>query len=361
MAPDKRDPYSSRQARLRILLRRRGISALFVTYLPNVRYLTGFSGTSGAALITGSAAIFFTDSRYRIQAEKEVKGCRLMEQKGPLVLTAARIAGRRRIKKIGFESSHLTVKMYGQLKKSLPGVSCVPTEGLVEKLRTVKDRHEVSLLRRAAAIAGTSYAVAARRLLGRVERDVASALEAEFRKQGAETAAFPSIIASGKRGALPHASPGNGKVKSGELVVIDFGARYKGYHSDITRTRVTGRAAPRARSIYRIVEEAQRTAIESVRPGVMASEVDRAARQVIAAAGYGRAFGHGTGHGVGLEVHEAPSIAPGSGDILLPGMVFTVEPGIYVENFGGVRIEDMVLVTESGCEILSRSVPKTAL
>ena len=352
---------SSRLARLRALLRRDGLTALLVTSLPNVRYLTGFSGSAGALLVDRRGATFMTDFRYRLQAAREVKSCRFQEQSGHLAGTVAKVMGRRSDRTLAFESSHLTVALHRQLARALPGVKLLPTEGKVESLRVVKDRVEIALLRRAIGVTGSAYLAAARLLAGRREESVARALEADLGRLGAEGPAFPPIVAAGKRAALPHAIPGKGKIGKKDLVILDFGARCAGYHSDVSRTRLPGGGSARARRLYRIVAEAQRRAIAAVAPGVRARDVDGAARAVITEAGYGDCFGHGTGHGVGLEVHERPSISPRSGEVLTPGMVFTVEPGIYVENFGGVRIEDMVLVTASGCEIMSRSIRRAEI
>jgi Xaa-Pro aminopeptidase len=351
----------SRLARLRALLRGDGLAGLLVTSLPNVRYLTGFSGSAGALLVDRRRATFMTDFRYRLQAAREVKSCRLVEQTGHLAGTVAKVVGKRRDGPLAFESSHLTVAQHRRLARALPGVKLRATEGRVEALRAVKDRSEIALLRRAIRVTGSSYLSAARILAGRSEESVSRALESELGRLGAEGSAFPPIVAAGRRAALPHAIPGKAKIRKKDLVILDFGARCAGYHSDVSRTRLPGGGSARARRLYRVVAEAQRRAIDAVAPGVRASDVDSAAREVIAEAGYGDCFGHGTGHGVGLEVHERPSISPRSGEVLTPGMVFTVEPGIYVENFGGVRIEDMVLVTASGCEIMSRSIRREAI
>jgi len=334
------------------------VQAQLVTFLPNVRYLTGFTGSSGALLVDARSATFITDFRYRLQADKEVDRCRRVEQRGSLAETLAAVVRKKKLKRVGFESRHLSWAFHDELAKKFGGARLVPLEGSVERLRMVKDGHEISLLRRAVGIADVSYRRATRSLAGRSEETVAGAMERAMRESGAEDVAFPTIVAGGRNGALPHAVPGRSRIRKGSLVVIDFGARFKGYHSDVTRTRLPGRGGRRARSLYRLVSRAQEAAIAAVRPGVKAREVDRTARSVIEDAGFGDCFGHSTGHGVGLEVHEGPSISSGSPQLLEAGMVFTVEPGVYVEDFGGVRIEDMVLVTRSGCEIISKSIPR---
>lgn len=351
-------PFAVRLSRLRALLRKDDLPALLVTSLANVRYLTGFTGSDGALLVDRRGATFVTDFRYRLQAEREVECCRRVERKGPLPEALAGIVRKKALRRAGFECRHLSFSLHRDLAKKLPGVRLTATEGKVEGLRLVKDASEVRLLRRAVRMAGLSYRRSARILAGRREADVAVSLEEAVRRSGAESTAFPPIVASGPRGALPHATPGRRRIRKGDLVVLDFGARYRGYHSDISRTRLPGNRGARAARLCRVVAEAQREALRAVRPGVEAKIVDRAARRVIERAGYADCFGHGTGHGVGLEVHEGPTISPRSRDVLAPGMVFTVEPGIYIEKFGGVRIEDMVLVTESGCEILSQSIPQ---
>lgn len=351
-------------ARLRRLSRRvgrAGLDALVVTHLPNVRYLTGFTGTSGAVVVDGRGGTFVTDFRYRLQAQKQVRAFRLFEQRAGMGEALAEVLGRRRRRRVGFEKRHISWAMHRELSRRIPGARLVPRNGDVEALRAVKDSDEIALIRRAIRIAAGAYGRGARRLVGRREIEVAEGIERAMREGGAEAAAFPAIVASGANSALPHASPGRRTVRSGDSVILDFGARCRGYHSDTTRTRLCGGGTPRGRDIYRVVQEAQRAALEAVRPGAAARDVDRAARRVIEEAGFGAFFGHGTGHGVGLEVHENPSISPKSGDILSPGMVFTLEPGVYIEKFGGVRIEDMVLVTEKGCEIMTRSIRRESL
>jgi Xaa-Pro aminopeptidase len=350
--------HSVRRSKLRRQLVSAGVQAQLVTFLPNVRYLTGFTGSSGALLVDGKSATFITDFRYRLQADREVDRCRREEQRGSLAESLAAVVKKKKLKRVGFESRHLSWAFHGELAKKLGTARLVPLEGTVESLRMVKDEHEISRLRRAVRIADLSYRRATRSLAGRSEEKVAAALEKAMRETGAEDVAFPSIVAGGRNGALPHAVPGRSRIRKGTLVVIDFGARFKGYHSDVTRTRLPGGGGRRAGSLYRLVSRAQSAALAAVRPGVEAREVDRAARSVIEEAGFGDCFGHGTGHGVGLEVHEGPSISSGNRQVLEAGMVFTVEPGVYIEDFGGVRIEDMVLVTRSGCEIISKAIPR---
>lgn len=351
-------PYPGRLSRLRAALKRRGLSAILVTHLPNVRWLCGFSGSAGSLLVSARDAVFFSDFRYRAQSRREVRGARLFEYAGGPVEATTAAVRHARVGRLGFESDRMTVASHADLAAALPRTELVPLRGLVEGLRAIKDPSEVALIRRALAIAGSVLLGSTRRLIGRSETAVASRLQAEIRRAGGEEESFPTIVASGPRAALPHGLPSRRVIGGGDLVIIDFGVRLGGYCSDTTRTYSPVKWEKRSKEIYRVVLEAQRAALALVGPGVKARDVDAAAREVIERAGHGKHFGHGTGHGVGLEVHEQPVLSPRSGDILVPGMVVTVEPGIYVENFGGVRIEDMVLVTETGREILSRRIPK---
>lgn len=356
-----RSTYSRRLSLLRRRLKESGLDALAVVHLPNVRYLTGFTGSSGAVLVDRRSAAFITDFRYLSQAGEQVTACRTIEQKGGLAEALAATALRRKVELLGFESRHTSWAFHGALRQRLGTRRLKAAEGLVEGLRIIKDRSEIASIRKAIGAARAAFTGTCRRAAGKQEREIAIAMERSMVERGAEAAAFPTIVASGPRGALPHAVPGRGRFGTGKLTVVDFGARVDGYHSDTTRTIVTGKVPRRAREIYRIVADAQRAALTAIRPGARAQDVDRAARDVIAGAGYGGCFGHGTGHGVGLEVHESPTISPKSGETIAPGMVFTVEPGIYVKDFGGVRIEDMILVTAEGYEILTRSIPRRDL
>jgi Xaa-Pro aminopeptidase len=351
-------PYPGRVSRLRAALRRRGLSAALVTHLPNVRWLCGFSGSAGSLLVSARDVVFFSDFRYRAQSRGEVRGARLFEYAaGPVEAVAAAVR-HARVARLGFESDRMTVAAHGDFAAALPGLTLVPLRGIVEELRAVKDSAEVALIRRALAIAGKALRRGAGRLAGKCEIDIASRLRAEIRRNGGDDESFPTIVASGPRAALPHGLPTGRLIGGGDLVVIDFGVRLSGYCCDITRTYSPVKWEIKSKDIYRTVLEANRAACDVIGPGVKASDVDAAAREVIERAGHGKHFGHGTGHGVGLEVHEQPILSPRSGDTLQPGMIFTVEPGIYIENFGGVRIEDMVLVTKTGREILSSRIPK---
>lgn len=338
------------------VMREARCDALLITSIENIRYITGFTGSSGVLLMTGRGGIFFTDSRYTEQASKEVE-VKVKEYKKRVPELAAALidAGYRRV---GFEDSNLTYQGYQELKKEARGVRLVPLKDRLTLLRGAKSKGEIRLISKAADIAYNAF----ERLLpsikpGKREDDLAVELEYLVRKGGAEGLSFDVIVASGTRSALPHGRAGKKILKVGDPVVIDFGARYQGYHSDETVTVFVGKASERHSKIYGTVKEAHDRAIDAVRPGVRFSDIDKAAREFIGKAGYGKYFGHGTGHGVGLNVHEGPSISPNSKGIVEDGMVFTIEPGIYIPRVGGVRIEDMVVATREGCRVLTK-IPK---
>ena len=349
------------------------IDALVVTHLPNIRYLTGFCGTAGILVITPSDCVLIVDFRYVTAARAllaedpdlaSLIRLRVPEQSYDEALAEVlRESGARRI---GIEAAWMPVSRFNRLSATLAAAAPAPpacpllvaTERLIERARAVKDAGEVATLREAARRLGlAALAVPALVRPGRSELDVAADIDALLRRTGFEKPAFETIVASGPNSALPHARPGDRLLETGEWVVLDFGGVYDGYCVDLTRTIPLGAPGPDFRRLFAAVEDAHRAAVAAVRPGVKASEVDRAARDVLSRYGLEEAFGHGTGHGLGLEVHEEPRIGrpvPGQTDAPLePGMVFTIEPGVYVEGTGGVRIEDDVLVTAEGCEVLT--------
>lgn len=298
---------------------------------------------------------FLTDSRYATQAADEVKDAGIRIYKKPFDVVAKLVAANK-LGVMGFESNDLTVDAYKKLRKALPGVTLKPVSGLVAGIRATKDPFEAERIRQSCRILAQCYDVVEQNLRPGVrELDVALAVEAAAKAKGAQCMAFDTIMASGPRGALPHGKASDKRVKKGELVVVDMGVVFDGYNSDCTRTYCVGKADAKVREVYQTVLDAQLRAIEKVRPGVLAADVDFAARKHIDDAGYGRYFGHGTGHGVGLDIHERPNISPFSKDRLAEGMVLTVEPGIYIPGWGGVRIEDMLLVTADGFEILTKT------
>ncbi len=347
---------SARADRLSERLSGAGVDALLVTDLVNVRYLTGYTGSNGLALVGPSTRVFVTDFRYVEQAAEQVDPSfdRLRASVDLFEAIRDATAAREELR-LGFEEARLTVREHGRLRELLPDrVELVATHGLVEGLRAVKEPGEVSAMRAAAALADAALEqLIAGGLVGRTERDLAMALEFDMRRRGAERPSFEPIVAAGPHGALPHASPREVEVRSGDLVVIDWGAQLDGYCSDCTRTFAAGAADGHATEIYGLVLEAQLAGLEAVASGASGREVDAVARQLIEAAGHGEHFGHGLGHGVGLEVHEAPRLAQRSDAVLEPGNVVTVEPGVYLPGDLGVRIEDLVVVGADGPEILT--------
>ena len=351
--------FVARQNKLREQIASSGLDALLVSHLPNIRYLCGFTGSAGFLLVRDSGSVFFTDVRYDTQGREEVKGAKVVIAR-QAVLTALRewVEAQGRKSKgwtIGIEAEHLTVAERKRGADLLPsGVRLRNSTALVERARMVKDGDERELIRAAVGL-GASLFERALELLrpGIKEVEVAAEMEYAARRAGAEQMSFPTIIASGARSALPHGRATEQVIAPGGFVVCDFGVILAGYCSDQTRTVWVGSAPEEARHAYESVREAQQAAIAAVRPGVSAGEVDAAARKVLRKAGLGRYFTHSTGHGVGLEIHEAPRIAAGQKEVLKPGMVITIEPGVYFPGKWGVRIEDMVAVREDGCEVLT--------
>ena len=360
--------FLARQKRLREQLASSGLDALLVSHLPNIRYLCGFTGSAGCLLVTETGSVFFTDVRYDTQARDEVKGAKVIIARKAVVNALGEwVGGRGKRTKgwtIGIEAEHMTVAERKRLADLLPsGLRLRNAPALVERARMVKDDDELRLIRAAVRLGATLFERALAVLnLGVKESEVAAAMEYAARLMGAEAMSFPTIIASGARSALPHGRATEQAIAPGGFVVCDFGVILAGYCSDQTRTVWVGAAsgaqesgAPEkdARQAYEAVKEAQEAAIAAVRPGASVGEVDAAARKVLRKAGLGRYFTHSTGHGVGLEIHEAPRVAAGQKEVLQPGMVITIEPGVYFPGKWGVRIEDMVAVTEGGCEVLT--------
>lgn len=334
-----------------------GVDALLVTNLTNVRYLCGFSGSNGQLLISASEAIFFTDPRYRARSGDLVQGAEIEVYDNNLHESLApRARG-----KVGIEAATMSVAQKQQLEGKLPEVELVPTKNVVEELRRRKDPEEVSLLREAVRISDEAFDWILERLgPGRTEREIALDLEVEMRRRGADSVSFEPIVGTGPLSAHIHHTPSDREVRSGDVVLLDFGARWHGYCSDLTRTVVVGSASDHLKEIYATVLAAQTAGIEAIRVGVACVDVDAAARRVIDDAGYGETFGHGLGHGLGLDIHEAPRFHKTSEDTLVAGDVMTVEPGIYETGSGGIRIEDDVLVTGEGPDVLGKA-PKDTL
>jgi Xaa-Pro aminopeptidase len=350
--------------RLQSLLESTSVDALLITHLPNIRYLCGFTGTSGILAILEASSVFFTDGRYTEQARAEVKGSRIVIARKPPLAAAAEwlIAKQNKIRRkkptrLGIEGEHLTVAARSQLASMLRhDFRFRETRGLVEQARSVKDADEIARLQAAATLGASLFERALEVIRpGVTENEVAAEMEYMARRSGAEEMSFPTIIAAGKRSALPHGRASTAAIPSRGFVVCDFGVILSGYCSDRTRTVYLGRPTGEARRIYQAVFEAQAAAIAAVKPGVSVAKVDEAARNVLKKKDLARHFIHSTGHGVGLEIHEPPRIAAGQKQILQAGMVITVEPGVYIPGSGGVRIEDMVVVTEQGSEVLASS------
>jgi len=340
--------------RLEALLAERELDRMLVTDLTNVRYLTGFTGTNGACVCGPGVRLFLTDFRYTERAETEVEGWE------PVTISADWLKGIADLLegRVGFEDDHMSVRLREKLTEKLAeGTELVAAGGRVEQLRRVKDDEELAKIAEASKLADEVWHWSLERgLAGRSEREVARAAEARIRELGGDPS-FPAIVAAGPNGALPHAEPGEREIGRGELVVFDMGAQLDGYCSDGTRTFATGEPGEAARAVYEVVREAQAASLEAIKAGVKGEDVDKVARDVIEAAGHGDRFGHGLGHGVGLEVHEAPRLSPRSDDLLAAGEVVTVEPGVYLPGEVGVRIEDLVVVTEDALRNLS-TLPK---
>ena len=353
--------YQARRNRLRKAMRRVGVDALLVTDFTNVTYLTGFTGDDSHVLIRQDGETVLSDPRYTTQLGEECPGVDLhIRAPGATMLQAVvRVTRVARIGRLGIEGDSMTVGLRDRIAEKLPRVELVATSGLVEKLRLIKDKQEVARLRKAVWQAEKAFGVLRSVLRPETtEKEAADELEHQCRLFGAKDAAFPTIVAVGPRAALPHATPSRRRrIGEADFVLIDWGANEGLYRSDLTRVLATGRISPKFKRIYRVVLEAQARAIAAIRPGVAAHKVDSVARTIIAKAGFGTRFRHGLGHGLGILVHEAPRLAVRSQTILKAGMVVTVEPGIYLPGWGGVRIEDDVLVTRTGHEVLTH-VPK---
>jgi len=349
--------YETRVEQLRKVLAEQELEAMIITQPENRRYLSGYTGTDGTLFLTQHKAMLITDFRFTEQAEREAPGFEIVEA-GPVLLgkELGRLADDGGIRRVGFESHHVSYDQHEQWALSVSEIELVPMKETVERLREIKDEGEMDLIRRAAAIA--DGAIAHIRMFikpGVTEKEVAWELEVYMRTHGAEALAFDIIVGSGPNGAMAHATVSDRAIQEGEPVVIDLGARVEGYNSDMTRTLFLGQPDQRFQEIYYLVLDAQMAALTGIKRGMTGRETDALARDVIEAAGYGKHFGHGLGHSVGLAVHEKPRAGTTSEAVLRPGNTLTVEPGIYITGWGGVRIEDLVVITEKGVEILSKA------
>ncbi len=354
--------FHHRRRKLGELLRESGIDALLVTHPSNWFYLTGFTGDSGALVLSRKGTALVTDGRFVVQAKEEAKGVRICQQEGSALESAARVLAELRAKRVGFDPIHMTVSQLQMARKASGSrLRWIPAAGMAETLRMRKDDGELAQMRKAAILAGEIMEFAINLLKPGVrESEVAAEVEYEMRKRGASGPSFETIVAFGKRAALPHARPTGKRLRKNELVVLDLGVILGGYCSDLTRTVFCGRAPKRIQRWYKAVLEAQVAAISTAKEGVTCAEVDAAARRVLAGYGLDHLFVHSTGHGLGLEIHEDPRVAKGQARRLEPGNVITIEPGVYAEGIGGIRIEDDVAVHAGRTEILTR-VPRNLI
>lgn len=341
--------------KLRSSFEKLNIDGLLIASTYNRRYISNFTGSSGVVLISSDKALFITDFRYVEQATNQCEGFEIVQHSGTIIEEVAAQAKKLGIKKLGFEQDHLTFASYRSYENAVEG-ELVPVSGVVEKLRLIKTSSEIKILKEAADIADAAF----KHILdfirpGKTELEVSNELEFFMRKAGATSSSFDIIVASGYRGAFPHGVASDKLIENGDFVTLDFGAYYKGFISDITRTVAVGEPSAKLKEIYDVVLEAQLRGMAGIKPGMTGKEADALTRDYITEKGYGEYFGHSTGHGIGLEVHEGPALSSKSDIILEPGMLVTVEPGIYIPGLGGVRIEDDTQITETGNETLTHS------
>jgi Xaa-Pro aminopeptidase len=343
-----------RLAKLRQTLAENNLDAIVISQPENCRYLSSFTGTRGMLFLSPERAMLAVPFVYLEQARKQAPAFEVVRFQREFAEVWPDLVAEVNASRVAFESAHLTVAEHGKLAAGAEDVELVPTEGIVEGLRAIKDGDELDIIRKTVALADAAFAHIVEFIEpGMTEQEVAWELEVYMRTHGAEKVAFDLIVGAGPNGALPHHEVSERVIGAGEPIVIDLGARVAGYHSDLTRTICLGQPDERFTEIYDLVLRAQLAAEAAIREGIVAGEADNAARKIIAEAGYGEQYGHGLGHGVGLAVHEDPFIRQGAEEVLEPGMIFTVEPGIYLPDWGGVRLEDMVLLQEDGVEVLS--------
>lgn len=341
------------------VMENKGIDGLFLISDPNIRYLSGFTGSESFVFITAARKYFITDGRYTEQAEKECPGFSIIEwRKGEKSLEKIlnELAEELKIKKIGFEEEHLKYEMFKRLEKSLSGVELVPTKGTVEEVRYVKDEKEIDNIRKAADFADQAFAKILNFIKpGLTEKRVACELEYYLGMTGSDGSGFPPILVSGINTSLPHGIPSDKIIKEGDFVTMDFGGIYQGYPSDMTRTIVVGKADDEQKRVYSIVKEAQQAALDVIKAGISGAIPDERVREIFGREGLEEKFRHGLGHGVGLEIHEKPYMGKTCKDTLKENCVVTVEPGLYIPNWGGVRIEDTVVIKRDSVEIITKS------
>jgi Xaa-Pro aminopeptidase len=345
-----------RLIKLREKLAANSLDAAFLYSKENRRYISGFTGSTGYVIVTADKAFFVTDFRYRDQAQNQCKGFEVVIHGSSLIDQLKETISSANIKNIAIEEGYMTVAFYDNLKSNLENVELLPLKGIMDELRLFKDADEIESIAKAASIADEAFThILSFIKPGRTEIEVAVELEYFCKQKGATEMSFDSIVASGVRSSLPHGVFSEKVINNGEFLTMDFGCVYNGYCSDMTRTVFVGKADEKQKNIYNTVLEAQQKALEQIKPGMLGKEVDKIARDIITAAGFGENFGHGLGHGVGLAVHEEPRLSPLGERALEANMVVTDEPGIYIAEYGGVRIEDLVLVTDEGNRVLSKS------
>lgn len=341
---------------LREKLLEKKIDSIIISSDTNLRYISGFTGDSSYAIVTQKDAFFVTDFRYVEQLQSEAPHFEIIKHTGDILGTIANRLKEAGVVSIGFEQDFVTYGLFKKFEEKFSWLQLEPTSGIIESLRIVKDDEEIKLIKKAVEIADEAFSYMLTVIKpGMTEKQVDLLLQNKMRELGAEKNSFDSIIASGYRSSLPHGAASDKVIEVGDFLTMDFGAVYKGYISDMTRTVVIGEPSEKQKEIYNIVLEAQLNGCNNVKAGMTGKEADALTRDIIESYGYGDKFGHGTGHGIGIDVHEAPSLSPRCETVLKPGMTVTVEPGIYIPDFGGVRIEDDVLITETGREVLTKS------
>lgn len=352
--------YKSRISYLRDKISESNIDTLFISNKDNIRYYSGFTGTFAFLLISKEKSIIITDSRYTLRAEEESPDYEIYQLKSGdnWIENSTNIT---KTKIIGYEGDHVSVNLLNQLKKRAEKIN--EWKDFSEKItlgRIIKSEEEVRILQETINISDSAFNTVSKKInIGMTEKDVAWEMEKEMRELGAESPSFDTIVASGINGSKPHHSPTDKLINNNEAITIDMGAKYKGYCSDLTRTIFIGGPDEKFKKIYTTVLRAQLISMETAQPEMTGEEIDKIARDIIAAEGYGEYFGHSLGHGVGIEIHENPGVGPNSKNSIKPGMVYTIEPGIYIENWGGIRIEDMVIMTESGNNLISHALKET--
>ena len=337
------------------LLKERALDAIFVTNMKNIRYISGFTGSSAVLLVFADKAFLFTDFRYMEQASEQAKHCEIVKHGNNIYSDINDKLGF--ANKIGYEADYVTVSAFKRMMAEVQGKEWIEVK--LDPLRMIKDEKEIANIEKAVKIADDAFATLLPEIkTGMTENEAAALLEFYMKKNGASGTSFSTIVASGKRSSLPHGMPTDKKIAEGDFVLFDFGAIYQGYCSDMTRTVVMGKADEKQKEIYEIVLKAQMAAISGIKPGITGLQGDALARNVIKEAGYAENFGHGTGHSLGLAIHEEPRLSPACGTVLEAGMLLTVEPGVYIADWGGVRIEDLILVTGDGIKILTQTSKK---